>query len=54
MVLQKFPGMFLDMGTVEEKIPEHRGLPKGSQIKKTSSTERVGEDSCPEGTHPLG
>lgn len=54
MVLQKFPGIFLDMDTKDKKISEHGGLPKRIKLKRTSDTECVVEDGCPEGTHPLG
>lgn len=53
MVLKKFPGIFLHMDTKDTKIPEHEGLPK-NQAKRTSNTECVVEDGCPEGTRPLG
>lgn len=54
MVLNKFPGIFLDMDTKDTKIPEHGGLPKRIKLKRTSNTECVVEDGCPEGTRPLG
>ena len=42
------------MDTEDEKIPEHGVLPKRIKLKRTSNTECIIEDCCPEGTHPLG
>lgn len=53
MLLQTYPGMFLDLGTKKEKIPEHEGLPKKSRVKRTPNIETVGEVTYPESTHPL-